>query len=192
MARLAAAMQTERADTRVNVERRQGMTEREREQELAALLAADDEARADAAALAADDGGAGAGADDDEDPDAKIYNPLKLPLGLGRQADPVLAVQAARARGRAAVRGVRQLRVHGEARVRQAFQRAAACAWAEVPGDHGEHGAVPGHHGDQCTTLKLWDKMTRDKKKGGSRASRGWYRWRMGREMSCRRRCIMT
>jgi len=65
--RLAAAMQQERSDTRVNVERKQGMTERERPMELDSIFAEapehephDDES----------DSG-------DED---KIYNPLKLPL----------------------------------------------------------------------------------------------------------------
>lgn len=68
--KLAQAMQTERADTRVNVERRQGMTDRERQQELAALFAEDAEGPS-----------AGQGeADADSDGEEKIYNPLKLPL----------------------------------------------------------------------------------------------------------------
>jgi splicing factor 3A subunit 3 len=67
--RLAAAMTQERADTRVNVERRAGMTERERQLELEALFA--------------NDGATPGAAEDDEsdsDGDEKIYNPLKLPL----------------------------------------------------------------------------------------------------------------
>jgi len=66
--KLAAAMQIQRSDTKVNVERKQGMTERERQQELEELFS---ERPADAN-----------GADDDEDSDGeeKIYNPLKLPL----------------------------------------------------------------------------------------------------------------
>jgi splicing factor 3A subunit 3 len=67
--KLAAAMQTERDDTRHNVERRQGMTERERQQELAMLYAEvdgqDDEMK--------DDG-------NDSDEEGKLYNPLKLPI----------------------------------------------------------------------------------------------------------------
>lgn len=69
VSRLASAMQTERADTRANVERRQGMTERERQQEIEAVYA---EAAEPANRDADDDA-----ADDDDD---KIYNPLKLPL----------------------------------------------------------------------------------------------------------------
>ncbi|KAK3698613.1 Pre-mRNA-splicing factor sap61 [Vermiconidia calcicola] len=68
--KLAATMQTEREDTRVNVERKAGMTDRERQQELAALYA-EDEAAINAA---------GVNGDDEDDSDEKIYNPLKLPL----------------------------------------------------------------------------------------------------------------
>ncbi|KAK2015133.1 splicing factor 3a [Colletotrichum eremochloae] len=75
--RLAAAMSTERGDTRVNVERRQGMTERERQQELENIMNL---------SYSAPGGGGRGGADDDdgdedgEDGEEKIYNPLKLPL----------------------------------------------------------------------------------------------------------------
>ncbi|KAK4996571.1 Pre-mRNA-splicing factor sap61 [Elasticomyces elasticus] len=67
--KLASAMQTEREDTRVNVERKQGMTDRERAQEIAALYA---ESSAPA----------GQGKDDEDDSDGEkgTYNPLKLPL----------------------------------------------------------------------------------------------------------------
>ncbi|KAK0754428.1 RNA splicing factor PRP9-like protein [Schizothecium vesticola] len=66
--KLASAMSTERDDSRVNVERRQGMTERERQQELENLY------NMSAKPAAEED-------DDDEDGgDDKIYNPLKLPL----------------------------------------------------------------------------------------------------------------
>ena len=66
--KLASAMQTERSDTRVNVERKQGMTDRERQQELEALFAESAEA-------------AGPGREEsDDEGDEKIYNPLKLPL----------------------------------------------------------------------------------------------------------------
>jgi len=64
--KLVAAMQTQRSDTRDNVERKAAMTEREREQELEALYQ--------------DGGAAEPEEDDDEDDNEKIYNPLKLPL----------------------------------------------------------------------------------------------------------------
>lgn len=67
--KLAAAMSTERSDTKVNVERKQGMTERERQQELEMLYN-----EAPEGANGAEDEGH---ASDGED---KIYNPLKLPL----------------------------------------------------------------------------------------------------------------
>lgn len=65
--KLAAAMQTERGDTKVNVERKQGMTERERQQELEQLYS---EQPAEGTK------------DEDEESDGedKIHNPLKLPL----------------------------------------------------------------------------------------------------------------
>ncbi|TKA67398.1 hypothetical protein B0A49_05978 [Cryomyces minteri] len=67
--KLTSAMQTERSDTRVNVERKQSLTDRERQQELAALYAQAEETteqrRED---------------ESDEDREEKIYNPLKLPL----------------------------------------------------------------------------------------------------------------
>ncbi|KAF2106555.1 hypothetical protein BDV96DRAFT_507646 [Lophiotrema nucula] len=65
--KLAAAMQTERSDTKVNVERKQGMTERERQQELEMLYSETTEQ-------------ANKDDDDDSDGEDKIYNPLKLPL----------------------------------------------------------------------------------------------------------------
>ncbi|KAI5289873.1 hypothetical protein KEM54_003005 [Ascosphaera aggregata] len=67
---LAETLSQERQATRVNVERKQGMTERERQMELEALFA--DES---AAAI-------GSRPDDesDEEGDDKLYNPLKLPL----------------------------------------------------------------------------------------------------------------
>jgi splicing factor 3A subunit 3 len=67
--RLAAAMSQERSDTKVNVERKQGMTDRERQMELDALFA---ESTTNAAQ--------GADSDSDSDSSEKIYNPLKLPL----------------------------------------------------------------------------------------------------------------
>jgi splicing factor 3A subunit 3 len=68
--KLAAAMSTERSDTRVNVERKQGMTERERQQELDNLYSSS----AAAAPGAENEEG------EDEDDEDRIYNPLKLPL----------------------------------------------------------------------------------------------------------------
>jgi splicing factor 3A subunit 3 len=67
--KLAAAMQVERGDTRVNVERKQGMTDRERQQELAALYAESEEPNG----ISKDD-------ESDSDGEGKFYNPLKLPL----------------------------------------------------------------------------------------------------------------
>lgn len=75
---LADTLSNERSNTRVNVERKQVMTERERQAELDALFAEDN-----AAVTASHNRG---GRDDDSDSDAKsdtserIYNPLKLPL----------------------------------------------------------------------------------------------------------------
>jgi splicing factor 3A subunit 3 len=60
-------MQTERGDTKVNVERKQGMTERERQQELEQLYSEAPEAGENEEAH-------------DSDGEDKIYNPLKLPL----------------------------------------------------------------------------------------------------------------
>ncbi|KAI1340803.1 hypothetical protein F5Y15DRAFT_377969 [Xylariaceae sp. FL0016] len=68
--RLARAMSTERSDTRVNIERKQGMTERERQLELDNLF------NASATINQAAEAEEGEEADDDE----RIYNPLKLPL----------------------------------------------------------------------------------------------------------------
>lgn len=67
--KLAAAMSTEREDTRVNVERRQGMTERERQLELENLLNSASSYQNEEADEEKDQNG-----------DEKIYNPLKLPL----------------------------------------------------------------------------------------------------------------
>jgi splicing factor 3A subunit 3 len=62
-------MSQERSDTKVNVERRQGMTDRERQLELDARFA-------ETSATAPTHGESDSESDDDE----KIYNPLKLPL----------------------------------------------------------------------------------------------------------------
>ena len=71
--RLASTMDNVRTDTRVNVERRQGMTERERQMELEALFA-------ESSDLPYRNGTANADDDSDSDSSEKIYNPLKLPL----------------------------------------------------------------------------------------------------------------
>ncbi|KAJ9143707.1 Pre-mRNA-splicing factor sap61 [Pleurostoma richardsiae] len=68
--RLASAMSTEREDTRVQVERRQGMTERERQQELENLFNMSEQVPQ----------GQQNGNTEEEDGEEKIYNPLKLPL----------------------------------------------------------------------------------------------------------------
>ncbi|KPM37136.1 Pre-mRNA-splicing factor sap61 [Neonectria ditissima] len=68
--RLASAMSTERSDTRVNVERKQGMTERERQQELDNLMNVYENPQETAEE----------GDGEDEDGEERIYNPLKLPL----------------------------------------------------------------------------------------------------------------
>ena len=66
--RLASTLETQRNDTMVNVERKAGMTERERQMELDAFFAESNEA-----APRPDE-------DSDSEDDEKIYNPLKLPL----------------------------------------------------------------------------------------------------------------
>lgn len=68
--RFVKAMQIVRDDTRVNVERRQGMTEKERAQEIQAMLAENPQPNNPA------DGEQG----DDDDEDERTYNPLRLPL----------------------------------------------------------------------------------------------------------------
>ncbi|KAF2816570.1 uncharacterized protein BDZ99DRAFT_505946 [Mytilinidion resinicola] len=68
--KLAAAMSTERSDTRVNVERRQGMTDKERQLEIDSMYAENED---NAGGPGGEDGG-------DSDEEGKIYNPLKLPL----------------------------------------------------------------------------------------------------------------
>ena len=70
--KFASTMETVRSDTRVNVERRQGMTERERQQELDALFAESAEPSLRPSGAADDES--------DSSDDEKIYNPLKLPL----------------------------------------------------------------------------------------------------------------
>ncbi|KAL1990014.1 hypothetical protein VTN49DRAFT_7211 [Thermomyces lanuginosus] len=63
---LTKALKSEREATRVNVERKQGMTERERQMEIEALLADNEPGRKDE--------------ESEEEGEGKIYNPLKLPL----------------------------------------------------------------------------------------------------------------
>jgi splicing factor 3A subunit 3 len=67
---LTKALQDKRQATRTNVERRAGMTERERQMELEALMA---EPESFGEGQAGDQS-------DNEDDDEKIYNPLKLPI----------------------------------------------------------------------------------------------------------------
>ncbi|KAL8924409.1 MAG: hypothetical protein Q9172_002711 [Xanthocarpia lactea] len=68
----ASTMETVRSDTRVNIERRQGLTERERQQELDELFAESAEPSMRPSGTVDDDS--------DSSGDEKIYNPLKLPL----------------------------------------------------------------------------------------------------------------
>ncbi|ETN45039.1 uncharacterized protein HMPREF1541_09915 [Cyphellophora europaea CBS 101466] len=75
---LADLLSTERSNTRVNVERKAGMTERERQAELDALFAEDDAAIYDS--YHRDDDANGADSDAEGSGDERIYNPLKLPL----------------------------------------------------------------------------------------------------------------
>ncbi|KAI5295126.1 hypothetical protein KEM52_002296 [Ascosphaera acerosa] len=81
---LTTTLNEERQATRVNVERKQGMTERERQMELEALFADENAAAAAAASAAAASAGTARRAQDandsDDEGDDKIYNPLKLPL----------------------------------------------------------------------------------------------------------------
>ncbi|KAL4923424.1 SF3a splicing factor complex subunit PRP9 [Aspergillus undulatus] len=65
---LARVLINERQATKINVERRQGMTERERQMELDAMLAE------------SEDVGGNRGAESDDEGDDRVYNPLKLPL----------------------------------------------------------------------------------------------------------------
>ena len=75
IAKLAELMRDQREATTTNVERKQSLTERERQMELEALYAESSEAPQPSG------GGGGDGSDDDaDDDDSKIYNPLKLPL----------------------------------------------------------------------------------------------------------------
>lgn len=67
---LAEVLKEERDATRVNVERKQGMTERERQMELDAIFA--DEGPTS--------GARGNESDDESDSDERVNNPLKLPL----------------------------------------------------------------------------------------------------------------
>jgi len=67
---LTEVLKGERQATRINVERRQGMTERERQMELEVLMAGPE--------VLGPEGQAGEESEDDEE--ERIYNPLKLPL----------------------------------------------------------------------------------------------------------------
>ncbi|TLD31104.1 hypothetical protein PspLS_02470 [Pyricularia sp. CBS 133598] len=79
--RLTEAMKTERDETKINVERRQGMTERERQQELENLYNIMGSAITTYGAGGVNGHQGGEGDEDEgEDGEEKIYNPLKLPL----------------------------------------------------------------------------------------------------------------
>ena len=121
---LASVLSSVRSATRINVERRQGMTERERQQELDALFAESN-----------DFVPAGGGdSDDGSDSEEKIYNPLKLPLAwdgkrqhssLLHKPDTkhlcsysLLVIQTARPWSRIFMRDLRQFRLYGPTRFR--------------------------------------------------------------------------
>ena len=70
---LASALSSVRSATRINVERRQGMTDRERQQELDALFAESNDF--------VPTGDGGGDSEEGSDSEEKIYNPLHLPLG---------------------------------------------------------------------------------------------------------------
>lgn len=72
ISKLSELLSKEREDTKVNVERKQSLTERERQMELEALLR---ESTTEAGTTTP-----GVGDDEESDSDDKIYNPLKLPL----------------------------------------------------------------------------------------------------------------
>ena len=68
--RLIQAMPQQKSDTKTNVERKQGMTERERQLELEAIFAESSEAA----------NGYGGDEESDSGDEERVYNPLKLPL----------------------------------------------------------------------------------------------------------------
>lgn len=73
IAKLTELMKEQREATTTNVERKQSLTERERQSELEAQYAESNE-------VPHGGGGDEDGSDNDDDDDSKIYNPLKLPL----------------------------------------------------------------------------------------------------------------
>ena len=151
--RLAAAMSQERSDTRVNVERRQGMTERERQMELDALFA-------ESSSAAPRDGES----DDESDGDDKMYNPLKLPLAWDGKPIPYwlyklhgLGVEfKCEICGNYVYMGRRAFDKHfNEARHIYGLKClgiTTTTLFREIT--------------DIADAVKLWDKITRDKKKG--------------------------
>lgn len=75
--KVAGLLETERADTRGNVERKAGLTDRERDAERRALYELDEEDMLQAANGANGDDNAEGG---EENEDGTVYNPLNLPL----------------------------------------------------------------------------------------------------------------
>jgi hypothetical protein len=71
----SVAIQIQRGDTKANVERKQGMTERERQQELEQLYS-------EQSAEGTKD------EDEDSDGEGQIHNPLKLPLARSDSGSP--------------------------------------------------------------------------------------------------------
>lgn len=150
--RLASAMETQRNDTRVNVERKQGMTERERQLELEAMFAES----AEAAPRRGD-------SESDSDEEEKIYNPLKLPLAWDGKPIPYwlyklhgLGVEfSCEICGNFVYMGRRAFDKHfNEARHIYGLKCLGitnTTLFREITGIE--------------DALKLWDKLTRDKKK---------------------------
>ncbi|PLW20995.1 hypothetical protein PCANC_11242 [Puccinia coronata f. sp. avenae] len=89
---LGKLLESFRVDTKANVERRAALTDKERQQEIEEYEEREAKERLEAerqAEIAANGGGGAGGAgggngeagEEDEDDEARIYNPLKLPLG---------------------------------------------------------------------------------------------------------------
>jgi splicing factor 3A subunit 3 len=89
---LGKLLESFRVDTKANVERRAALTDKERQQEIEEYEEREAKERLEAerqAEIAANGGGGTGGAgggngeagEEDEDDEARIYNPLKLPLG---------------------------------------------------------------------------------------------------------------
>lgn len=157
VSKLASRLQTERVETRVNVERKQGMTERERQIELDALFAETTTAPRDGHN----------DSDSDSDTSEKIYNPLKLPLAWDGKPIPYwlyklhgLGVEfPCEICGNFVYMGRRAFDKHfNEARHTYGLK----CLGITNTGLFREITGIE-------DALKLWDKILRDKKKEGGK-----------------------